>query len=604
MAKKINLLFFFLFLFSFSCRNGHETILLKDNGIYWLVEPPDQVRQYEIFEIEFDLRNAYENPYDADEVAVDLIITDKNDEVMMVPCFYTENYTFDDTKNKLTATGKTLWKARYTPDNPGDYKYSIRIIDENGITHSHSRQLSVIRSQHKGFIRDYTANYLLFDDGSPFFANSYNLCVPPRNKSLDFEYFFKKWKENRMNYTRLWLAPPWGEYAYALEWTDGQFPSQKGKLGLKRYNQEVATRLDDFIHKAEEYDIYVMLCLGDERELETGISRDEVLPPSRSFWHANPYNAENGGPAASPLEFFILDEARAVYKNRLRYLIARWGYSTHLIIWEFWNEIDHPKWCQDWNFVKNTVANWHREMGAYLRKVDPYHHLISTSFSHENNQPLIWNLSEMDVVQAHNYGGTDNLAKKVLEITAELKTNFPDKPMFISEYGTDYHGYTREGNAEEIGIHNSIWASALSLNTGITHWWWWNTIDEYNLYFHYNNLGIFIENIPWLDCKSLNLKSNIPEVLTVGIGTRDKAWVWVHNSNNNWENAKFERPHKELTGINITLNDFPAGNYQIHEFDTYSGEYQPVEALSFGSSPVIRIAKLAKDKAYSIQRSN
>ena len=123
MAKKINLLFFFLFLFSFSCRNGHETILLKDNGIYWLVEPPDQVRQYEIFEIEFDLRNAYENPYDADEVAVDLIITDKNDEVMMVPCFYTENYTFDDTKNKLTATGKTLWKARYTPDNPGDYKY-------------------------------------------------------------------------------------------------------------------------------------------------------------------------------------------------------------------------------------------------------------------------------------------------------------------------------------------------------------------------------------------------------------------------------------------------------------------------------------------------
>jgi hypothetical protein len=575
---------------------------LQEKGVIWLFDPPGQAGQYELVELEFTLRKVYDNPYDADEVGVDLIITDGNEKMMAIPCFFTEEYVHDEDEGKWTLTGKSSWKARYTPDKPGDYNYHIRINDIDGTIRSQYRQLSITSRQHKGFIRNYTSNYLLFEDGSPFFANSFNLCIPPRDKPFDYEYFFKKWKENRMNYTRLWLAPPWGKYAFALEWTDGQFPTQKGKLGLKRYNQEVAARLDNFMQTAEQYNIYVMLCLGDERELETGIFRDEELPHNRPFWHANPYNRENGGPAASPLEFFILEEAKALYKNRLRYLIARWGYSTNMIIWEFWNEIDHPKWCQDWTFVKHTVANWHKEMGEYIRKNDPYNHLISTSFSHDNNQPLIWNLPEMDVVQAHNYGGSKNLARGSLEMTLELKMAFPDKPMFISEYGTDFHGYTHEGGAEEVGIHNAIWATALSGATGIAQWWWWNTIDENNLYFHYNNLGIFVENIPWLDCKSLEVISNMPEMLTVGIGTPDKAWVWVHNTYNNWDNAKYETLIKELTGIHITLKDFSAGKYKITEFDTYSGEYFPAGDISFESSPEIVINRLVKDKAYYILR--
>ena len=97
-------------------------------------------------------------------------------------------------------------------------------------------------------------------------------------------------------------------------------------------------------------------------------------------------------------------------------------------------------------------------------------------------------------------------------MTVDLKNSYPDKPVYISEYGTDYHGYTHEGGAEEVGIHNSIWSSALSGATGITQWWWWDEIDKDDLYYHYNYLGKFIEDIPWLECKSLEIKSNIPEV--------------------------------------------------------------------------------------------
>jgi hypothetical protein len=604
MIQKTYLLLWLFWIFIYSCNSDHKQAgsFHQDKDINWLAEPSGQTGQYELFEFEFDLQKEYDNPFDAGEVAVDLIITDGKETLQTVPCFFNEEYAYSNTDQKWIPAGRSSWKARYTPDKPGEYSYFIRIKDQKGITESESRQLIVTSGRNKGFIRAYTSNYLLFDDGSPFFANSFNLCIPPRDRPFDYEYFFRKWKDNRMNYTRLWLAPPWGEYAFALEWTDPQFPSQQGKLGLKRYNQEVAARLDDFMQKAEEYGIYIMLCLGDERELETGIFRNEELPPNRSFWHANPYNRENGGPAASPLEFFILDEAKHLYKNRLRYLIARWGYSTHLIMWEFWNEIDHPKWCQDWTFVQKTVANWHQEMGDYIRKQDPFHHLISTSFAHENNQPLIWTLTEMDVIQAHNYGGSENLATGALRMTAELKRAFPEKPMLISEYGTDFHGYTHEGGAEEIAIHNSIWASALSGATGITHWWWWDDIDEYDLYPHYNHLGIFIEKIPWLECKNLDLKINVPEALAVGLGTEDNAWLWIHNSHHNWDNAKYNRPVNVLSGIQVYLEDLPPGHYRITQFDTYSGQYYPAQEITFTSSPEIVIESLEKDKAYYMEK--
>ena len=593
MNKLLAVVLSFLLLISTGC--------VKNLKINWITSPPEQLEQYGLFELSFGLGKNYQNPYDAEEVMVDLIVTFKDTAVYTVPCFYYEEYLLDSANLVLESTGKSYWKARYTPDAEGECKYLIRVKDANGIAQSEPKRLTVGHSENRGFIRNHNAGYLLFDDGSPLFLNGFNLSVPPRDRPLDYTHFFKTWHNNAMNYTRLWLAPPWGPYAFALEWTDGQYPTQKGKLGLKKYNQEVSARLDDFMRQAERYGIYIMLCLGDERELETGIFRGDSLPRTRSFWQANPYNAANGGPALSPLEFFIKDEAREIYKNRLRYLIARWGYSTHLMAWEFWNEIDHPKWCQDWNFVKQTIADWHREMGAYMKHTDPYHPIVSTSFSHENNQPLIWDLEVMDLVQGHNYGGSENMALRVSSITEELKKAFPEKPMFLSEYGTDFRGYTHKGEAEEIAIHNSIWASALSGGTGTTMWWWWNSIDGDNLYFHYRILGQFIKDIPWTETIDLAIQSNSPLVFTVGRGTGDEAWIWVHNTGNNWDHAKNGIPVGEIDKVSIRMPDFRDGRYLIAPFDTYEGNYLPVKQVEANGYLEVRLPELKSDLAFKIK---
>ena len=69
--------------------------------------------------------------------------------------------------------------------------------------------------------------------------------------------------------------------------------------------------------------------------------------------------------------------ARALYQKRLRYLIGRYGYSPHLLAWEFFNEIDNVFGPLN----GDDVVAWHRQMGQWLHAHDPYGHLVTTSLT-------------------------------------------------------------------------------------------------------------------------------------------------------------------------------------------------------------------------------
>ena len=569
----------------------------------WKTTPPETVKIYEAVMLDFELDANINNPYNSEEIRVDLEVKGPGNIRYVIPAFYFQSFQGSGTEKNLTP-GESHWQARFMPEKTGNHRYCFHIFMKNKVMTTDVFSLSVKEAESKGFVRNSNGNYFVFDNGEPFFANSFNLAHPG-DQPLDYEYFFKKWFANGMNYTRLWLAPPWGPYSFALEWTDEQYPTQKGNLGLHRINQEVAWRLDGFVTSAENYGIYLMLCFGDERELETGMHHGEPLSEGRSFWHDNPYNATNGGPANSPLEFFTNQEAKKIYKDRLRYIVARWGYSTHVLAWEFWNEIDHDKWAQDWEFVKGPVASWHEGMGRYIREVDAYDHFITSSFCTDNNRPLIWNKDVIGFVQGHSYGGRDNMAIEALLMTNALMPEYPFKPFFISEYGTSGWGYTEEGNAEEIAIHNTIWATALSGATGTAMWWWWNSIDENNLYHHYRHLDQFVKEIPWLDTKKIKIETTNERVLAIGLSDlKQAAWLWVHNTDHNWKNAKEGNPVNGLKNITVSMHWIENGKYTIQEFDTYQGKIIGEQQVEAKGILRIQIRKLDSDKAFIIKKIN
>ena len=89
----------------------------------------------------------------------------------------------------------------------------------------------------------------------------------------------------------------------------------------------------------------------------------------------------------TPLEFFSNLDTKKYYKQRLRYILARWGYSTNISIIELLSEenqvgnnfsdaADHSEGLLDaYNANEQIFEDWNIEMGAYISQAlkTPFH---------------------------------------------------------------------------------------------------------------------------------------------------------------------------------------------------------------------------------------
>ena len=97
----------------------------------------------------------------------------------------------------------------------------------------------------------------------------------------------------------------------------------------------------------------------------------------------------NGGPCINQDAFFTNTVARTLFEKRLRYLIARYGYSTSLMSWEFFSEIDN-----EYTWLNPTdVAVWHGLVGGWMHTNDAFGHLVTTSLTGGSDRPEIWMLA-------------------------------------------------------------------------------------------------------------------------------------------------------------------------------------------------------------------
>ncbi|MDB5593141.1 MAG: hypothetical protein JWM36_102 [Hyphomicrobiales bacterium] len=62
-------------------------------------------------------------------------------------------------------------------------------------------------------------------------------------------------------------------------------------------------------------------------------------------WRHHPYNRVHGGPLDHPSNFLLCGPTRRAIKNRLEFVIRRWGGSGAFFAWDLWNEI-HPAHAQ------------------------------------------------------------------------------------------------------------------------------------------------------------------------------------------------------------------------------------------------------------------
>ncbi|NLW48516.1 MAG: DUF5060 domain-containing protein, partial [Firmicutes bacterium] len=354
------------------------------------------------------------------------------------------------------------WRVRFTPTQPGEWSYRI-IAEYGGEKFAIDPVTFTVQSgERSGFIRVAPGDngYFCFDNAQQYLPIGSNVAWYDERGMVAYEKWFSQMAANGSNYARIWLAP-WG---FAPEWKD---------TGLGRYHnrQLQAWQLDYLFELAEKHDIYLMLCLANHGQFSTNTNAE---------WEDNPYNIKNGGFLKEPVEFLTDPRAKELFKRRLRYIVARWGYSVNLFSWEWFNEVNLTAGLGD----GSILSPWMEEMNNYLKIIDPYDRLVSNSYSssYRGDEPE-WTTTAVDYLQIHQYNQF-NWSKAWWQTISDLR-KFSSKPILIGEYGLQ----SIVNDPQGIHFHEGLWAGIFTGSAGTAMLWWWDTfIEPNNLYYHFKGV--------------------------------------------------------------------------------------------------------------------
>ena len=557
-----------------------------------------QVKRFALVELDVDLTAEYVNPFNPDEVKLEGVFKSPAGRTLIVPGFIWQNYrrSLEKGVEKVSSDGPVQWKVRFTPEEIGEYEYFVRVTNQGKSAESKPAKINVTESRTRGFVRVTSASnrYLACSDGTPYFALGENVCWFSHKGTFDYDLYFEKLAASGCNYTRLWMSP----WNIGLEWAPGaaHYGPPVDYPGLGKYNLANAWKLDYIINLAERHGIRIMLCFLVHGEFKT-TSND----PRQNMWKGNPYNQLLGGPCEKPQDFFVNPMARDLFKKRLRYMVARWGHSTSVLFWEFFNEVDIID-----KYISAEVVSWHRDMARYLRSIDPYFHPITTSYATHAGDPAMWKLPEIDCTQTHfYYADVEGMMERVCREGQSY-----GKPHWVGEYGTDWQGgrWMRD-DPSGIHLHNGLWISALSGDLGNGMLWWWdNYVDPRNLYHHFAALSRFTADIPWLEgnWKSIQIHGCPDTVRAVGIQNEEIALLWFQNRAYTWQACVGGKTVTPVPKSQFKIQNLLPGGYRLEWWDTYLGktiETQHNVQTENGSIPIM-LRELNTDIALKIIRLN
>jgi hypothetical protein len=442
------------------------------------VQAPARLTRGEVAEFVVRGVPAARNPFDPAQIRLDARFRLPSGRELDVPGFWHQDYRgrLADGREVLTPVGAPGWRVRFTPTEAGRYECEVAVrLDDAPSPVLTASTVFVLPETGAppapGFAR-VAANrrYFATDQGAPLVLVGQCVCWHHQRGTEDYRDWFTAMADAGENYARLWMWP----YAFGLECGPD--------TGLN-YRLDRAWQLDRVFTLARERGIWLMLCLDYHGMFQTW----KDYWGGNDNWKLNPYNAANGGPCATPGDFFTLPAARARYRARLRYLVARYGAFPNLLAWQFFNEIDNAYR----NLSHPDVVAWHAAMGAWLKAHDPWRHLVTTSLTGGSERADFWRLPELDFAMYHSYGQS-RPADALPRIVARYLDRY-DKPVMIGEFGTDWRGWRREQDPYLRGWRQGIWAGALSGSVGTAMSWWWERIHAEGLYPTYRVLRDFLD---------------------------------------------------------------------------------------------------------------
>jgi hypothetical protein len=331
-----------------------------------------------------------------------------------------------------------------------------------------------------------------------------------------------------------------------------------------------------------------------------------MWPNSSNTWYiakygANPYSEFLSNPGL----FFTDSEAKASFKNQLDYIVARWGYSDHIMAWELFNEVD---WIETYNAVDGYA--WHQEMASYLKSIDPYGHMVTTSLKGESfntSMYQVFMLDDIDYVNVHSYCIYNHVA--VLPSRQNNAFQIFQKPILYDEVG-----YSGMGGADQhqldpnnVTLHQALWGGALGGGAGTgMNWWWESWIETYDDYDAYHGIAIFAaqmnlsgDNYALLQSLS-GVSVNNSNVGFLGYRVDSRVYAYLYDKGYALNNQTVSTK----TGAIFTVPGLSVGTYSVRVYDTRTGEIlrEGTQTLASGTSLSVALPDFQADVAVSITK--
>lgn len=500
------------------------------------------VPRYESLEMTVELDAAYKNPYDAREVRLNAVFTGPDGTTMQVPGFW---------------DGNQAWKVRFTPAQVGEWRYQLTVTDMRGTGEASAGSFAASASAQHGWVLpgnqvnpEYSGRYLVHHDGTPFYGLGYcealNILIDRYSAEEGVGLFTTMQKEGS-NYVVWW--PLYSMSPIKSNYNDYSAP-----------NMQI---MDNIVRDAEKKGIYLVFTVWDHPQL-----RGKEHP-----WGAGNWDSNNGfRKLGSVEEFFVSEESWAWQENFYRYIIARWGYSRAILMWQLVSEINGTN-------SGDQTDPWHKKINDYFVANDPYRHPTTASMS--GDVDWLAGYQTTDAPQVHVYEFPNNDAVQAAEVLAgwtERMWQAEEKPNWVGEFGVTGNTYYPEL------FHNGIWA-ALGAGAAMTPAEWnsggsWMRMSP-EMIADMQRMSKFLEEIPLarLNPAPLTLTFAEKDIRAWGVAGKDGGLFWVQDFSLQGQKIEDVRKNQATrSGIQVNLGGLPGGTYTILPFNTWTGEWlAPIE---------------------------
>lgn len=508
------------------------------------------------------------NPYKSSSILVDAYFTDSNGKTYYRPGYWTQDYKIyllntastqdyyvfsDELKGTDSASKQGLehFNVSFKPLSSGTYTYRFEVY-LSGVFKEQLQGTFEVESaeeEYKGkvVVNDTNKRYFMYENTKESFIPVGMNCAwysSKSRKSFDYDEWFKRMKENNSNFTRIWMA----------SWSFGLHIGTGAKYDdfSSRLNQ--AARLERVLALAEEEGIYLFLTMNNHGQFSESVNPE---------WNINTYNQI----VSKPYQFWTNVDCRTAYKDEIRYIVARYGTYDSLMAYELFNEVD---WTQSSSIYDQKIKEWHDEMAKYLRSIDTYSRMITTSYKYVLGSAF--SLSSIDISNIHTYdfsrydafSGTKNL----------INQNYRNynKIVMMSEWGLNAEsgGDTYSLDPEGITLYQALYGGLLQGAAGTPMTWWWDSyIHKYNLYNLYKGVGEFSKrmdlsgDITYLDTSNISTDSSLS---FIGLKSGNKAYGYLYDSG-------YTRYNTELNNFTTTFSiPYTNGSYEVTLMNPRTGD--------------------------------